>query len=134
GRGGAPGGGDREAAPTGRRVEGGGARRAGGRGVVSLTEERQTLEPVAMGALCMAFHKLAQRQLPVALVAAGLPPLPSQLRSAKPYAERLFEYFPLGALPDVAARSALVTPPARRGAEDGAGAGHPAPGGARRQP
>src|SRR5262249_43617083 len=57
-----------------------------------------------------------QRQLPVALVGAGLPPLPSQLRSAKPYAERLFEYFPLGRLSDAEARSALVTPATRKGA------------------
>jgi hypothetical protein len=103
-------------------VEVGEAARAGGKGVVYLVDEMQNLEPVALGALCMAFHKLAQRQLPVALVGAGLPPLPGQLRAAKPYAERLFEYFPLGALPDAAARSALVLPATRRGVEfeDGA--------------
>ncbi len=103
-------------------VEVGEAARAGGKGVVYLIDEMQNLEPVAMGALCMAFHKLAQQQLPVALAAAGLPPLPSQLRSAKPYAERLFEYFPLGALPEAAARSALVLPAIRKGVdyEDGA--------------
>jgi hypothetical protein len=103
-------------------VEVGEAAREGGKGVVYLVDEMQNLEPLAMGALCMAFHKLAQRQLPVALVGAGLPPLPSQLRSAKPYAERLFEYFPLGALPEAAARSALVTPAARKGVDFGAGA------------
>ena len=103
-------------------VEVGEAARAGGKGVVYLVDEMQNLEPVAMGALCMAFHKLAQRQLPVALAGAGLPPLPGQLRTAKPYAERLFEYFPLGRLPEPAARSALVTPATRKGAEyeDGA--------------
>ncbi len=103
-------------------VEVGEAARAGGKGVVYLLDEMQNLESVALGALCMAFHKLAQQQLPVALVAAGLPPLPSQLRSAKPYAERLFEYFPLGRLTDAEARSALVTPATRKGAsfEDGA--------------
>jgi hypothetical protein len=93
------------------------AARAGGKGIVYLIDEMQNLEPVAMGALCMAFHKLAQQQLPVALVGAGLPPLPTQLRAAKPYAERLFEYFPLGRLSDAAARSALVTPATRSGAE-----------------
>jgi hypothetical protein len=93
------------------------AARAGGKGVAYLIDEMQNLEPVAMGALCMAFHKVAQQQLPVTLVGAGLPPLPAQLRSAKPYAERLFEYFPLGKLSDAAARSALVTPATRSGAE-----------------
>ena len=93
------------------------AAQAGGKGVVYLVDEMQNLEPVAMGALCMAFHKLAQQQLPVTLVGAGLPPLPVQLRSAKPYAERLFEYFPLGKLTSAAARSALVTPATRVGAD-----------------
>ena len=97
-------------------VEVGEVARGGGKGVVYMVDEMQNLEPVAMGALCMAFHKLAQQQLPVALAGAGLPPLPSQLRSAKPYAERLFEYFPLGRLPEAAARSALVTPATRKGA------------------
>ena len=97
-------------------VEVGEAARAGGKGVVYLIDEMQNLEPVAMGALCMAFHKLAQQQLPVAVVGAGLPPLPAQLRAAKPYAERLFEYFPLGKLPPGAARAALVTPADRSGA------------------
>ena len=58
-------------------VEVGEAARAGGKGVVYLVDEMQNLEPVALGALCMAFHKLAQRQLPVALAGAGLPPLPA---------------------------------------------------------
>jgi hypothetical protein len=103
-------------------VEVGEAARAGGKGVVYLVDEMQNLEPLAMGALCMAFHKLAQRQLPVALAGAGLPPLPGQLRTAKPYAERLFEYFPLGRLSDAEARSALVTPATRRGASFADGA------------
>ena len=95
---------------------------AGGRGVVYLIDEMQNLEPIAMSAVCMAFHKVAQQRLPVAMVAAGLPALPTQLRSAKPYAERLFEYFPLGRLSEGAARSALVTPATRIGASYEAGA------------
>jgi hypothetical protein len=98
-------------------VEVGEAARAGGKGVVYLVDEMQNLEPVAMGALCMAFHKLAQKRLPVVLVGAGLPQLPTQLRSAKPYAERLYEYFPLGRLSDAAARAALVNPAKRKGVE-----------------
>jgi hypothetical protein len=93
------------------------AARAGHTGVVYLIDEMQYLEPVAMGALCMAFHKLAQQQLPVTVVGAGLPALPAQLRAAKPYAERLFEYLPLGRLDRAAARSALVMPATRSGAE-----------------
>jgi hypothetical protein len=95
---------------------------AGGKGVVYLIDEMQNLEPIAMSAVCMAFHKVAQQRLPVAMVAAGLPALPTQLRAAKPYAERLFEYFPLGRLSEGAARSALVTPATRIGASYEAGA------------
>jgi AAA ATPase-like protein len=103
-------------------TEVGRAASAGGKGVVYLIDEMQNLEPIAMSAVCMAFHKVAQQRLPVAMVAAGLPALPTQLRSAKPYAERLFEYFPLGRLSEGAARSALVTPATRIGASYEAGA------------
>ena len=97
-------------------VEVGEAARAAGVGVVYLFDEMQHLPATAMGALCMAFHKVSQNQLPVALVGAGLPSLPTQLRSAKPYAERLFNYKRLGRLPEAAARAALVVPATRLGA------------------
>jgi hypothetical protein len=89
--------------------------RAGGTGVVYLIDEMQNLDPVAMGALCMAFHKISQQSLPVAMVGAGLPPLPTQLREAKPYAERLYSYHQLGRLPEAAARAALILPAEREG-------------------
>ena len=63
----------------------------------------------------MAFHKISQQNLPVALVGAGLPSLPTQLREAKPYAERLFSYHQLGRLAEPAARKALVLPAEREG-------------------
>jgi hypothetical protein len=40
----------------------------------------------------MSMKRVGQRGLPVALVGAGLPPLPRLLRAAKPYAERMFSY------------------------------------------
>jgi hypothetical protein len=98
-------------------VEVGEAAQAAGVGVVYLIDEMQHLPAVAMGALCMAFHKVSQRKLPVALVGAGLPPLPTQLRAAKPYAERLFSYKRLGRLEEPEARAALVVPATRLGVE-----------------
>jgi hypothetical protein len=98
-------------------VEVGQAARAAGVGVVYLVDEMQHLPATAMGALCMAFHKVSQSKLPVALVGAGLPSLPTQLRSAKPYAERLFNYKRLARLSDAAARAALVVPATRLGAK-----------------
>lgn len=98
-------------------VEVGEAARAAGAGVVYLADEMQHLPEIAMGALCMAFHKISQRKLPAALVGAGLPSLPTQLRSAKPYAERLYRYKQLGRLPPAAGRAALVVPAGRSGVD-----------------
>lgn len=44
------------------------------------------------------------------LVGAGLPSLPAQLADATSYAERLYDYRPIGLLDDAAAREALTVP------------------------
>jgi hypothetical protein len=77
----------------------------------------QNLTPAALAAICMAFHRISQRGLPVAMVGTGLPQLPRLLRDAKPYAEGLFQYRSLGQLSDAAARGALLTPATRQGVE-----------------
>jgi len=41
----------------------------------------------------MAMHKMQQRQLPLVLIAAGLPILPGLMGESKSYAERLDENF-----------------------------------------
>lgn len=89
--------------------------RAGRTGALFVLDEMQNLGPSALGAICMAFHRISQKNLPVALVGAGLPQLPRLLREAKPYAERLFQYRDLDRLTDAAARSALITPAQRLG-------------------
>lgn len=86
---------------------------AGASGALFLIDEMQNLHDASLGALCMAFHRLSQKNLPVALVAAGLPTLRPALHRAKPYASRLFAYREVGRLPDAAARSALISPAAR---------------------
>jgi hypothetical protein len=55
--------------------------------------------------------------LPVAVVGAGLPSLPAQLAEATSYAERLYDYRPIGLLDDVAASEALTVPARDRGVE-----------------
>jgi hypothetical protein len=60
---------------------------------------------------------VSRRGLPVALVGAGLPDLQVRLMTAKPYADRLFQYHELGRLSDAAARAALIQPAATRGVE-----------------
>jgi AAA ATPase domain len=79
-------------------------------GVLFLLDELQQADPVALEALCGAAHELSKRELPLALLIAGLPSLHDQLLSAKTYAERLFSYRQLGPLSANAAEAALLEP------------------------
>lgn len=109
--------GDPEGDLTALLLEIGEVARVGGTGALFLLDEMQNLNAEALGAICMAFHRISQKNMPVALVGNGLPQLPRLLRQAKPYAERLFHYRDLDRLAEPAARSALVTPAARQGVE-----------------
>lgn len=86
------------------------AARERGTTVVLAVDELQYVKSDEMAALIAAFHAVAQAQLPVTMVAAGLPQLLGQIGRAKSYAERLFEYVEVGALDAGAARNALVIP------------------------
>lgn len=96
-------------------VEIGEVAREGGIGALFLLDEMQNLDELSLSAIAMAFHRVSQRDLPVALAGAGLPVLPQRLFEAKPYASRLFAYKRIDRLPDAASRSALVAPADRRG-------------------
>ena len=87
----------------------------GGTGVLFLVDEMQHLSDSALEALCAALHRVAQRELPVAVIGAGLPQLPRLLATAKSYAERQFAYMSIGNLDEAAARQALVAPAAKLG-------------------
>lgn len=91
-------------------VEVGQVAQTGGTGAVFFLDEMQGLDKVALEAVCRAMNRVGQRSLPVALVGAGLPPLPRLLRAAKPYAERMFSYRELDRLSDPEARLALIAP------------------------
>ncbi|HUB36506.1 MAG TPA: ATP-binding protein [Solirubrobacteraceae bacterium] len=84
-------------------------------GVLFLIDEMQFLGREELEAVAAAMHRMSQRQLPVALVGAGLPPLPGLMVEAKSYAERLFAYPKLGPLSEEAARQALAAPADARG-------------------
>jgi hypothetical protein len=86
-------------------------------GALFLIDEMHNLDTPALAAICIAFQAVSRRSLPVALVGAGLPDLQVRLISAKPYADRLFQYRELGRLSDAAARAALVVPAAALGVE-----------------
>jgi hypothetical protein len=90
---------------------------ATGAGALFLIDEMHNLDSASLAAICIAFQAVSRRGLPVALVGAGLPDLQVRLMTAKPYADRLFQYHELGRLSDAAARAALIQPAATRGVE-----------------
>jgi hypothetical protein len=90
--------------------------------VVLLIDEIQYLQKGDLSALIMALHKISQRQLPLLLFGGGLPQLAKLAGDAKSYAERLFDYPPIGPLDAQGARQALVEPARREGVSYGADA------------
>ena len=83
---------------------------AAARSVILLVDEIQYLHPAEFSALIMAVHRVNQRQMPIAMVAAGLPQTLGLAGNSKSYAERLFRYPEIGALDDRSARRALEEP------------------------
>ena len=81
-----------------------------GVGFALIIDEVQNLSREDYEALIMSLHRVKQKNLPVTFVGAGLPFLPPLTAAAKTYAQRMFVYPRIGALPDEAARDALVLP------------------------
>ena len=78
--------------------------------VVLFIDELQYVAEPQLAALIGALHATAQAQLPITMVAAGLPQLLGQMGRAKSYAERLFEFVPLQPLDRSAAFAAIRLP------------------------
>lgn len=78
--------------------------------VAILIDEIQYLSMQELSALIMAMHKMAQKRLPLVLVAAGLPVLPGLAGESKSYAERLFDFPDIGPLSQADAKLALREP------------------------
>jgi AAA ATPase domain len=86
-------------------------------GIVFFFDEMQFADKEDVEALLAAFHRIGQRELPVALVCAGLPQLPGRLAEASSYAERLFQFMEIGRLTADAAHAALMLPASREGVD-----------------
>lgn len=84
-----------------------------GTAVVLFIDELQYVPEGQLASLIAALHDAGQEQLPITMVAAGLPQLVGQAGKAKSYAERLFEFAPVDRLDPVAAEAALTVPAAR---------------------
>jgi hypothetical protein len=83
--------------------------------VVLAIDELQYVPEAQLAALIAALHRASQRQLPITMIGAGLPQLLGQMGDAKSYAERLFEFVPVGPLAAAAATAALRLPIEREG-------------------
>jgi hypothetical protein len=85
--------------------------------VAILIDEIQYFNQSELSALIMAMHKMQQRQLPLVLLAAGLPVLPGLAGESKSYAERLFSFPDIGPLSESDAVKALRDPVRAAGVE-----------------
>ncbi len=83
---------------------------AAGRGWLLLIDEVQYLSEGDLSALIVALHRISQEGLPVLLVGAGLPQIARLAGEAKSYAERLFQFPPVGALDPTSAVLAIEKP------------------------
>jgi hypothetical protein len=83
-----------------------------GKGIAVFLDEMQDLGPDDVSALCAACHEISQSGLPVIVVGAGLPHLPTVLSASKSYSERLFRYQRIDRLAREAADRALSAPAA----------------------
>jgi len=86
-----------------------------GRTICFLIDEVQYLSEEAVGGLIAASHRIAQKSLPIVFICAGLPQIAALSGDAKSYAERLFEFIPIGQLRSGADIEALVQPAAQHG-------------------
>jgi hypothetical protein len=80
-------------------------------------DEVQYLTSEELASLIVACHEVAQRNLPMLFIGAGLPQIAALAGNAKSYAERLFNYPTVGPLDPDAARAALIHPARNEGAE-----------------
>ncbi len=83
--------------------------------IVLFIDELQYVPEDQLSSLIAALHSASQEQLPITMVAAGLPQLVGRAGDAKSYAERLFEFAPVDRLDDDDARDALIVPASKDG-------------------
>ena len=83
--------------------------------IVLFIDEMQYVPERQLSSLIAALHSAGQEQLPITMVAAGLPQLVGRTGDAKSYAERLFEFAPVDRLGNDDARNALIVPASKEG-------------------
>jgi hypothetical protein len=96
-------------------VAAGRAAKAADKVLVLFVDELQYVQEPQLAALITSLHRCSQEQLPVTMVAAGLPQLRGQTGDAKSYAERLFDFPMIGELDEQAAKDAIIKPAEHEG-------------------
>lgn len=91
------------------------AAQARGTAISIIIDEIQYLSEKEFSALIMAIHRVSQKQLPLALIGAGLPQLVGLAGRSKSYAERLFDYPKIGPLNHADAVLAIQAPVKEQG-------------------
>ena len=86
------------------------AAQSGGKAWTLLIDEIQYLSGNELAALIVAMHRVNQKQLPVMFFGAGLPQVAALSGDAKSYAERRFNFPPVGPLDNTYAISAIRQP------------------------
>jgi len=86
------------------------AAQSGGKAWTLLIDEAQYLSEDDLAALIVAIHRVSQKQLPVMFFGAGLPQIAALSGEAKSYAERLFDFPPVGPLDNASAITAIRQP------------------------
>ena len=88
-----------------------------GRGWALFVDEVHYLAERDLAAIIVAVHRVSQKNLPILVVAAGLPQIARLAGDAKSYSERLFAFPAIGALDRDAAVEAIRNPVERQGAK-----------------
>lgn len=98
------------------------AAKEGKKYICFFIDEVQYLSEKAMSGLIASSHRISQKTLPIVFICAGLPQVAALSGDAKSYAERLFDFIPIGPLANGADELALIGPVAQFSVEyeDGA--------------
>lgn len=91
------------------------AAKAKATGVVFFLDEVQFVREVEYRSVVSALHRANQKNMPITLVAAGLPQIPRLTGEARSYAERLFTFPIIGSLNEKDAEIAIVEPARAQG-------------------
>jgi hypothetical protein len=78
-------------------------------GLLLVLDEMHLLDTWELKAILASIHETNQRKLPVALICAGLPQLPSIIQNAKTYSERMAIYS-IGSLNEEEAKESIFKP------------------------